>query len=37
MNGISIADPRFAPVFAAAEATGAAIFVHALHPAATTT
>jgi aminocarboxymuconate-semialdehyde decarboxylase len=32
VNGISIADPRFAPVFAAAEATGAAIFVHALHP-----
>jgi aminocarboxymuconate-semialdehyde decarboxylase len=32
VNGISIADPRFAPVFTAAEATGAAIFVHALHP-----
>ncbi len=32
MNGVSIADPRFAPVFAAAEATGAAVFVHALHP-----
>ncbi len=32
VNGVSIADPRFAPVFAAAEATGAAIFVHALHP-----
>lgn len=32
VNGVSIADSRFAPVFAAAEATGAAIFVHALHP-----
>ena len=33
VNGVSIADSRFAPVFAVAEATGAAIFVHALHPA----
>jgi len=32
VNGVSIADPRFATVFAAAEATGAAVFVHALHP-----
>jgi aminocarboxymuconate-semialdehyde decarboxylase len=32
VNGISIADPCFAPMFAAAEATDAAIFVHALHP-----
>ncbi len=35
VNGISIADPRFAPFFQAAEALDAAIFVHALHPAAT--
>jgi aminocarboxymuconate-semialdehyde decarboxylase len=33
VNGVSIADPRFDPVFAAAERTGAAVFVHALHPA----
>lgn len=33
VDGVSIADPRFAPVFAAAEETGAAVFVHALHPA----
>jgi aminocarboxymuconate-semialdehyde decarboxylase len=32
VNGISIADPRFRPVYAAAEETGAAVFVHALHP-----
>lgn len=30
--GVSIADPRFQEVFAAAEETGAAVFVHALHP-----
>jgi len=36
VNGVSIADPRFAPVFAAAEETGAAVFVHALHPAGDT-
>ena len=33
VNGVSIADSRFDPVFAAAQHTGAAIFVHALHPA----
>jgi len=33
VNGISIGDPRFEPFFAAAERLGAAIFVHALHPA----
>ena len=33
VNGTSIGDPRFEPFFAAAEATGAAIFVHALRPA----
>jgi aminocarboxymuconate-semialdehyde decarboxylase len=33
VNGTSIGDPRFAPFFAAAERTGAAIFVHALRPA----
>ncbi len=33
VNGVSIADARFDPVFAAAERTGAAVFVHALHPA----
>ena len=32
VNGLSIAEPQFAPVFAAAEATDAAVFVHALHP-----
>lgn len=35
VNGVSIADKRFAPFFEAAEASGAAIFVHALHPAGT--
>lgn len=35
VNGVSIGDPRFAPFFQAAEALGAAIFVHALHPAGT--
>lgn len=33
VNGVSIGDPRFEPFFQAAEETGAAIFVHALHPA----
>ena len=33
VNGVSIGDPRFEPFFAAAEKTGAAIFVHALRPA----
>jgi aminocarboxymuconate-semialdehyde decarboxylase len=33
VNGTSIGDPRFEPFFAAAEETGAAIFVHALRPA----
>jgi aminocarboxymuconate-semialdehyde decarboxylase len=33
VNGVSIGDPRFEPFFAAAESTGAAIFVHALRPA----
>src|SRR5918992_2700181 len=33
VNGISIGDPRFEPFFAAAEALGAAVFVHALRPA----
>jgi aminocarboxymuconate-semialdehyde decarboxylase len=33
VNGVSIGDPRFLPFFAAAERMGAAIFVHALHPA----
>jgi aminocarboxymuconate-semialdehyde decarboxylase len=32
VNGIPIGDPRFEPVFAAAEKLDAAIFVHALHP-----
>jgi aminocarboxymuconate-semialdehyde decarboxylase len=33
VNGTSIGDPKFEPFFAAAEALGAAIFVHALRPA----
>src|SRR5574341_1757808 len=33
VNGVSIGDPRFEPFFAAAESSGAAIFVHALRPA----
>jgi aminocarboxymuconate-semialdehyde decarboxylase len=33
VNGVSIGDARFEPFFAAAEALGAAIFVHALRPA----
>ena len=33
VNGVSIGDARFEPFFAAAEQTGAAIFVHALRPA----
>ena len=32
INGVAIGDARFAPFFAAAEALGAAIFVHPLHP-----
>jgi aminocarboxymuconate-semialdehyde decarboxylase len=35
VNGVSIGDRRFAPFFQAAEELGAAIFVHALHPAGT--
>jgi aminocarboxymuconate-semialdehyde decarboxylase len=35
INGVSIGDPRFASFFGAAEELDAAIFVHALHPAAT--
>ncbi|MGH6968054.1 MAG: amidohydrolase family protein [Stellaceae bacterium] len=33
VNGVAIGDPRFEPFFAAAEHLGAAVFVHALHPA----
>ena len=33
VNGVSIGDARFEPFFAAAEAAGAAVFVHALRPA----
>ncbi|WP_334040553.1 amidohydrolase family protein [Burkholderia ambifaria] len=33
VNGVPIGDPRFDPFFEAAEALGAAIFVHALKPA----
>lgn len=32
VNGVSIADARFEPFFAAAEKMGAAVFVHALRP-----
>jgi aminocarboxymuconate-semialdehyde decarboxylase len=35
VGGVSIGDERFAGFFAAAERLGAAIFVHALHPAGT--
>ena len=35
IDGVALGDPRFDPVFAAAEELGLAIFVHALHPAAT--
>ncbi len=35
VNGISIGDERFEPFFRAAEDSGAAVFVHALHPAGT--
>lgn len=35
VNGVSIGDPRFEPFFASAQECGAAIFVHALHPAGT--
>jgi aminocarboxymuconate-semialdehyde decarboxylase len=33
VNGVSIGDARFEPFFAAAEALGMAVFVHALRPA----
>lgn len=33
INGVPIGDPRYAGFFATAEKLGAAIFVHALHPA----
>ena len=33
VNGLSIGEPRFEPFFAACEALGAAVFVHALRPA----
>jgi aminocarboxymuconate-semialdehyde decarboxylase len=33
VNGVAIGDPRFESFFAAAESLGAAVFVHALHPA----
>lgn len=33
VDGVSIGDGRFEPFFAAAERLGAAVFVHALHPA----
>ena len=33
VNGVSIGDARFEPIFAACEKMGAAIFVHALRPA----
>jgi len=33
VNGVPIGDARFAPFFAACERMGAAVFVHALHPA----
>jgi aminocarboxymuconate-semialdehyde decarboxylase len=32
VNGVALGDPRFEPVFAAAEELNAAVFVHALHP-----
>jgi aminocarboxymuconate-semialdehyde decarboxylase len=35
VNGVSIGEARFAPFFQAAEELGAAVFVHALHPAGT--
>jgi aminocarboxymuconate-semialdehyde decarboxylase len=35
VNGVSIADRRYAAFFATAERLGAAVFVHALHPAGT--
>ena len=35
INGVPLGDPRFYPVYAAAEDLGMAIFVHALHPLAT--
>ncbi|MGH6725055.1 MAG: amidohydrolase family protein [Pseudolabrys sp.] len=33
VNGAALGEPRFEPFFAAAEQLGAAVFVHALHPA----
>jgi len=33
VNGVAIGDARFEPFFAEAERLGAAVFVHALHPA----
>jgi aminocarboxymuconate-semialdehyde decarboxylase len=33
VDGVSIGDPRFEPFFAEAARLGAAVFVHALHPA----
>jgi len=33
VNGAALGEARFAPFFAAAEQLGAAVFVHALHPA----
>jgi aminocarboxymuconate-semialdehyde decarboxylase len=33
VNGVAIGDPKFDTFFAAAEKLGAAVFVHALHPA----
>ncbi|WP_439814349.1 amidohydrolase family protein [Zavarzinia sp. CC-PAN008] len=35
INGIMLGDPRFDPVWEAAEALDLAVFVHALHPVAT--
>jgi aminocarboxymuconate-semialdehyde decarboxylase len=35
INGVPLGDPRFDPVYEAAEALDLAIFVHALHPVAT--
>jgi aminocarboxymuconate-semialdehyde decarboxylase len=34
INGVMLGDPRFEPFYAAAEAQGTAVFVHALHPVA---
>jgi aminocarboxymuconate-semialdehyde decarboxylase len=35
INGVPLGDPRFEPVYEAAQLLGLAIFVHALHPVAT--